>query len=306
MARRLGVGQLTDEVVQRVIRQWDEATGGVIGRLIQNPCSVSIAASTTAQPCGPLTPREALANLIARRGDEAVRQSQLLYDAFVGNRITSEQAKLLIGSNWSSKQLTRVLEAINQAPRGTDANDGFADLIDTITKQRSRVGGWPYELVRAKDNVDAGGTLLAYGKTRSATIPKLVGLRQVTKTDPDGTVRTIFRPILDTSQTTSLPLEGDSIYAGLAGEVWTDAKDKIVRGNDESVWKQILKARAAIEDSSAPVEQFRFEAAFEIDQSFRDWVLDPANWANGNPYLSDGAPKIVFFENLGDSVIQAK
>ena len=41
VARRLGVGRLADEVVQRVIRQLDEATGGAIGRLLRR-CTLSV------------------------------------------------------------------------------------------------------------------------------------------------------------------------------------------------------------------------------------------------------------------------
>ncbi len=268
VVRRLGVGQLADEVIQRVIRQMDELTGGLASRWTKVVCPADV----QSQPCAFLSEVEyAEFNLRVPN----IETQQLLDSLLESNFLTNKQARAIaLNTGWTPEQVKATLSAIENAP-GAPNKDGFRSTINSFVNQENP--GNAYELVRARNNVDAGEILKRYGGEYPVKFPKVVRIEN-------------GQPVF--GEEVISKLVPDSTYEG---NIATDAKDGNFKAADKRVWDQIMKARAAIEDPNIAIDSFRFEVSGSIPGNIKNWVNDPANW-------KDGVPKITLLENLGDSV----
>jgi hypothetical protein len=170
-----------------------------------------------------------------------------------------------VNTHYSGNELSNSLAAIRNAP--------FASGIERVVRDGSLKNnpGHPFELVRARDNVDDGLSLLAYGASRS------VGFRRV---------RRVVNGVPQFDVLDQQDLDGDSIYSlPGGGQLWTDSKIGNITINSVSALNQILKAQAAINDPLSPVTRFRFEAAGTISPEVRQWA---------RVY----APNVEFLDNL--------
>ena len=268
VAGKVLIRSLPPEVIQRIIRQIDELTGGLANRWTKVVCAADI----QGQPCGFLSEVEYAEFNLRVPNIETQKQ---LDNLLTSNFVTQRQARALAQNNdWNPEQLKATLSAIENAP-GAPNVAGFRSTINNFMNQENP--GNAYEFVRARNNVDAGEILKRYGGEYPVKFPKVVRIEN-------------GQPVF--GEEVSSKLVPDSTYEG---NIATDAKDGNFKAADKRVWDQIMKARAAIEDPNIAIDSFRFEVSGSIPGNIKNWVNDPANW-------KDGVPKITLLENLGDSV----
>ncbi len=145
VARRLGVGQLADEVVQRVIRQLDEVTDGAIGRLIRS-CGV-VAAWLDSVPQNDCFDVEALlrSKNLGQAKREAIRANvDQILDKFPNEGANYIKA-LLRNKLAKPNDFKRAIELIHTAPKADELDRAIRDAVDRENY------GFIYQLQRAVD-----------------------------------------------------------------------------------------------------------------------------------------------------------
>ncbi len=300
VARRLGVGQLADEVVQRVIRQWDEVTDGAIGRLMRGCPIVAVASVVAAGPCVNIkklleegvTAEEIRLLVVNSRAEEIFarfpEQMQVTNDLFISGEDIFEQ--LLINDDlFADPRIAQeAVELILNAPRVNNAK--FSEnLASTVWAAISRENyGYLYELKRALNRgVPAGaeidGALVAYNKRVPIEFQTVVGYDRTTK-----------RPILGNVETQEF--EGDLVFETVDGKVvYIDAKYKRQDAGELRIWKQLRKAAEAL--NTGVIDEYRIECSGNIPQPFKDYVSELAEEYPG----LNLEEKIKIFDKIGDN-----
>ncbi len=298
VARRLGVGRLADEVVQRVIRQLDEATGGAIGRLTRG-CPISTVTAAAAGPCIDIeklleegvTAEEIRLLVVNGRAEELFEKFpdtvQVTGDLFISGEEILEELLTNDRLFADPRIAQEALELILDAP--TVNNPKFSEnLASTVWAAISRENyGYLYELKRAlnrgvPEGAEIDGVLVAYNKRAPITFQTVVGYDRATK-----------RPIL--GDVTTQEFEGDLVFETVDGKtVYIDAKYKKQDASELRIWKQLRKAAEAL--NAGVIDEYRIECSGNIPQPFKDYVKE---LAEEYPSL-DLEERIKIFDKIGD------
>ena len=175
VARRLGVGRLADEVVQRVIRQLDEATGGAIGRLIRSCGVVAAWSDVVAQDNACFDIEELLKR---KRFDQVTLDAIRVHSDQILEKFPEQGASYverLLKNSMLSKQanVDEAMRLIHQAPEA----DGLEDAINIALNNTNP--GFIYQLKRAYDlanppNPADAYRIVRYGKPVPYTVTQEV------------------------------------------------------------------------------------------------------------------------------------
>ncbi len=265
-ARRLGVGQLADEVVQRVIRQLDEATGGAIGRLIRSCGVVAAWSDVSAQdePCFDV--EELLRN---GRFSEATRKAIRDHADSILERYPNEGASYieavlnnrLLRKPGNVDRVMKILRDVPDAPGLDVAIRGAVERPNT---------GYIYQLQRAVDLKEEGYTILGYERPFAPTIEREVvgfenGVPVLEAVDPP---RPRDYPVDIRAERGGLPVLIETKHGDLPTptEVWQEG---IVRPK----LNQAIKAQAILDAPGTPPGlSFEFHIQGGVSPDMRAWL----------------------------------
>ncbi len=292
IVRRIGAANLASEIVQRVVRQLDEWTGGATLRLRQVCVTASGALVVPAQQCAGLTDQE----IVEYSQFVTTRSAWEQLDAF-SQLMTSrggdggEAVRRLLNNNAITRGGSGRIEAIARTIVDAPKVDGFDAVVEKVLNQTRNVG-FPYELRRAiaLHNPSNGVRVVEYGRTKPIQFKRVV--------DVDRTTR---RPILGDTDTQLL--EGDVVLEVVEGNetkiVFIDTKHgKQSDITELRIWNQIRKAAEALQ--TGKIDEYRFESSRSMLRSWQEYVeelSDAPKYRDMNPPLNE---RLQFVTNLKD------
>ncbi len=273
VARRLGVGRLADEVVQRVIRQLDEATGGAIGRLIRSCGVVAAWSDVVAQDNACFDIEELLKR---KRFDQVTLDAIRVHSDQILEKFPEQGASYverLLKNSMLSKQanVDEAMRLIHQAPEA----DGLEDAINIALNNTNP--GFIYQLKRAYDLANPPNPADAYRIVRYGKPVPYTVTQEVYGVDAAGVplVRALSEPRVGTyaidivaernGVTTYVEAKHGNLDPG-TGRPW-EVEPIVEKMN------QALRAQNILQTNTPPPELiFEMQIQGTITRELRDWL----------------------------------